>query len=252
MKLHSVLMLAVVAAPTLGAAAIFDVTGQTSAQLETGDSLAFEILSESFARNAASFGLSPYPAEVSFAFVSSPAFDAGSFSGVIGSVDGTASVAFGGPLVFSAGSLSSASYGGVVATLQGYLHLSPLLSQELFSGGSVILTLRNNGPQITVGLDPYTLRQSLYFSAAGGSLSVGETVATVGLESAGGANGAPANGLTNLETLAATPEPESSALFLAGGGLLCGLSFGLTRLSGRLKYGETARKINRLQSPNPV
>jgi hypothetical protein len=236
MKLHLVMLLAMVAVPALRATAILDVTGQTNAQMQTGDILAFEIFGGSFVRTAANFGFSRYPTEISFVFLTATAPVAGSFSGALESADGAASVALGVPLTFGAGAFSGAGYAGAVSTLHGYLHLSALLSQELFSGGSAVLTLRNDGPEITVGLDPYTLRQSLYISLYGGPLTVGGIVSSVSLESAPTLLGLDAvDGQVSLESVSAAPEPDSSALFLAGGALLCSVSLGLNRIARRHK-----------------
>ncbi len=243
MKLHTLLVMAMFLAPSLKATTILDATVQNTALLHTGDTLAFEIFGGSFGINAKAFGLPRYPTDVSFAFVSLPMSWTGTFSGSLSSADGVYSIAFGGPLSFGAGSFSGAAYQGPVSNLQGFLHLTPLLSQEIFGGGPAVLSLRNNGPDLTVGIAPYTLRQDLFVSLAGGPLSVGAIGGSVNLQSAGN--------LAPQESPAIVPEPDSSGLLLIGGGLLCGLSVLLTRFAGR-KIRKVTRKINRLQSSNPL
>ena len=219
MKLHSVLLLAMIAIPGLEASAILDATGETTALLHTGDSLNFELFGGSFGLNARAFGLQSDPTEISFALVSAPTMWAGSFSGALGSSSGA--VNFSG-LTFHPGTFSGAGYQGGVSTLQGYLHLSPQLSREFSGGGPVVLTLRNDGPDLVLGLNPYFLRQDLYVSLYGGRLSVGATGGSVSVASASPA-------------LSAAPEPDSLWLFWGAGALLCGFSVALGRVPGRPK-----------------
>jgi hypothetical protein len=211
----------------LGAGTIVDVTGESEVRLRTGDALTFEIQAGSFARNAGALGLSQDPTAVSFAFLSSPGTGAGDFSAWLGPA------AFDGPLTFRDGSLSSV---GAVSTMQGFLTLSPELSQEIFGGGTAVLRLRNDGPAVTLGLAPETLRQDLWVSLGGGGLSVGGLVGSVELEMSNPVSfraaplifsNAGAAGFGGFSTV---PEPDSSALFFAGGLLLCGISALLTRL----------------------
>src|ERR1035441_3763040 len=57
----------------------------------------------------------------------------------------------------------SSGYTGTVSVLQGALHLSsPLDSAGLFGGSSVTVALLNEGPDVTVGLAPYLVRQDLF------------------------------------------------------------------------------------------
>ena len=123
-----------------------------------------------------------YPTDVSFALVSAPLSVAGGFAATLESADRTVSVAFGN-LTFGPGHFQGSGYAGEVSTLQGYLHLSPLLSEALFSAPSAVIALRNEGPDVTVGLAPYLLRQDLYASLSGGPLSVGAIPGSVDLES---------------------------------------------------------------------
>ncbi len=220
MRLRWTFHLAILAAQTMGAATI-DVSAETGAVVHTGDTLVFHLFTGSFNASAAAFGLPAYPTDVNFAFVSGPVSGAGDFAATLESADGGESLAFG-TLSFSLGYFEGSEYVGVVSTLQGYLHLSPLLSEELFSAPSAIIALRNEGPDLAVGLAPYTLRQDLYANLSGGPLSVGATLGSVDLERA--AHGAVFMGLMGGAnyTESGVPEPQSRRLLLGGVVLLCG------------------------------
>jgi hypothetical protein len=228
--LRSVLfLLATLGAQGLRAATIVDVSDQVSLSLRTGDTLAFEIRSGSFEKNALAFGLPIYPTEISFALVVGPLLRPGSFSASLGPLDGGVSVDFAGPLGFQDGSLSAGGLRSAIYTLQGDLDLSPQLSQEIFAGGTTILRLRNDGPDVTIGLDPYTMRQDLFMSLASGPMTVGGIVDSATLESSGGLR---AVSFANAERndASAVPEPASSGLFWAGGIILCMLSTAMARV----------------------
>ena len=238
MKLFSLFLLSMVTVSGVGAATIIDVTGDAAATVKRGDTLAFEILSRSFSTNAASFGLEPNPTTVSFALISTPIADVGSFTVWLGSADGAVSVDLGGPLAFVNGSFSGSGYQGLVSTLQGYTQLSPVVSQAIFGGGSGVLTFRNEGPEVTLDLSPYTLRQDLLVSLGDGPLTVGGIVGSVTLRSEGGGSPLPAANLQSFvfseAPASAVPEPHSSMLLLGGGFFLCSLS-----VSATLRQGET-------------
>jgi hypothetical protein len=206
----------VVAALPLGAGTI-DVSSTTTAVLHSGESLRFEVLTWNFSTLAAGLGVPEYPTEVGFVFVSAPTDSTGWFEAALGSGDGSVSAAFGGPLSFAPALFQSSRYSGTVSTLQGSLHLSETLSQQLFAGSAAVLMLRNTGADVTVGLPPYTLGQDLTVSLSGGPLSVGALRGGVTLES--------------------VPEPRSGALLLGAGALLCLLSRVLKRVFNRLQSG---------------
>jgi hypothetical protein len=230
MRLRWGLYLAILAAPAMGAATI-DVSAETSAVVHTGDTLVFQMLTWNFGVNAAAFGLPVYPTDVNFALVSAPLSVAGGFAATLESADRSVSVAFGN-LTFSPGFFQGSGYAGEVSTLEGYLHLSPLLSEALFSAPSAVIALRNEGPDVTVGLAPYLLRQDLYASLSGGPLSVGALPGLVDLEGrvsrAGLMN---FGGAVNFAADSEVPEPQSGRLLFGGGVLLCGLSAVLARVS---------------------
>jgi hypothetical protein len=230
MRLRWGLYLAFLTAPVIGGSTI-DLSTETSAVVHTGDTLVFQLLSWNFAVDAAAFGLSAYPAEVNFALVSAPLGAAGEFAATLKSADRSVSVAFG-DLTFGPGYFQGSGYAGEVSTLHGYLSLSPLLSEELFNASSAFIVLRNEGPDVTLGLAPYVLRQDLYASLSDGPLSVGALPGLVDVESR--ANQTRLMNLGGAAGLAAgsqVPEPRSGELLLGGGVLLCGLSLVLARLS---------------------
>jgi hypothetical protein len=241
MILRSVLLLATFGVQWLGAAAIVDVSGDSALLFRTGDTLAFEVRPGSFEKNAQTFGLPIYPTEISFALVSGPLSGAGDFSASLRPSDGGASVDFARLLEYHDGLFAAGGVRRAVSTLQGYLQLSPELSQEVFRSGTAVLRLRNDGPDVMIGLDPYTMRQDLFVSLAGGPLTVGGIVDSVMLESGGGFREAPSGSLgingvrVTPEILSAAPEPGSSGLFLSGGMLLCGISAAISRISKRHK-----------------
>ena len=232
MKLRWGLYFALLAAPALPAATILDVSANATTSIASGDTLSFQVLSWNFARNALSFGQSIYPSDVSFALFTAPITGAGEFAATLQSADGAVAVDFGGPLTFTDGTLNSPGYNGAVSTLNGYLHLSPLLSEALFSA-SPVLILTYTGPDLSLSLNPYTLRQQLQVSLSSGPLSVGALQGPVTLQS-------PDPPPLLLDTLdfqglqpplgadqasdSAVPEPDSGLLSLGGGALLVAIS----------------------------
>jgi len=231
MKLQLGLCLAILCGPSICAATI-DVSANTGATVRTGDTLVFHLLTWNYAVDAAAFGLPLYPSEVSFALVSAPV--GGEFTATLESADRGVSVAFG-DLSFGPGYFQGSGYMGDVSTLQGRLSLSPLLSEVLFSSTSsstsTVIALRNQGPDVELGLAPYALRQSLYASLTGGPLSVGAAPGSVDLE--GRVNRARINsfGAMSFGGETGVPEPQTGTLFLLGGALLCGISAILPRIS---------------------
>jgi hypothetical protein len=238
MRLRRALYLAAVTVSLMGATTI-DVSNQTGAVVHTGDSLVFQLLSWNFAVDAAAFGMPANPTEVNFALVSAPLGGAGEFAATLESADRSVSVAFG-DLSFGPGYFQGSGYAGEVSTLQGYLSLSQVLSGEIFNGSAAFIVLRNEGPDVTLGLAAYVLRQDLYSSLSGGALSVGALPGSVDLETRANQArlmnfGAPAGMAAGSQV----PEPRSGRLLLGGGALLCVLSAVLARLSrGRVVARE--------------
>ena len=163
---------ALLASPLLPAGTIFDVSSNTSTLISSGDTLSFQVLSGNFAGTALSFGQSIYPDTVSFSLVTAAVVGAGTFAASLQSSGGDVSVALDHPIGFTPGIISKSGYSGAVSTLNGYLTLSPTLSERLFSSLPE-LVLTYSGPDLTLGLDSYTLRQEMQVSLGGGPLAVG-------------------------------------------------------------------------------
>jgi hypothetical protein len=230
---------------------ILDVSSETSLVVHTGDKLIFQLLTWNFGVNAVRQDLSPYPTDVNFAFVSAPLSGAAGFAASVESADGTVSVDLG-DLTFGLGNLQSSEHTGAVSVLQGHLNLSLRDSQRLFGASSILIDLLNEGPDVTVGLAPYLLRQDLFASLSGGPLSVGAVTGSVELESPD----KPMNlkrfsGPTIFAPDSEVPEPQTLALLWGGGALLCGLSAVLARVSRRRKQGYRA-KNQPFASANPL
>ncbi len=211
-------------------AAIVDVSSAETALVRTGDTLSFELFTWNYALNAQSFGLPLYPTGVTFALVTAPFLLSTQFAATLTSPDASITVAFGGPLLFTSGYLSSADFQGAVSTLQGHLQLSPTLSQDLFDGGSVRLNLQNTGSDLTLGLSPLTLRQDLFFTLNGGPLSVGAVPGAVTLDSPALSQFQSQGTFQQIESV---PEPDSGWLLGGGGAMLCAVSAFMSRLSRR-------------------
>jgi hypothetical protein len=229
MRLRWVLYLAM--ATSVTNASTIDVSAQTSVVVHAGDTLVFQLLSWNFAVDAAAFDMPANPTGVNFALVSAPLGGAGEFAATLESSDRSVSVAFG-DLTFGPSYFQGSGYEGEVSTLQGYLSVSPVLSGEIFNGSSAFIVLRNEGPDVTLGLAPYVLRQDLYSSLSGGPLSVGALPGLVDLESR--ANQARLINLgraAGVEAGSQVPEPRSGGLLLGGGALLCVLSALLAHIS---------------------
>src|SRR6266496_4061018 len=111
------------AAVSLSAATIGD--SGTSAVLQQGDGLAFDILTGNFGFNAARFGLPVYPTEISFTFISASVAENVPFSAQLESPGGSSYFPFAVPLYFAPGFLSSSQFSGNVSVLAGYLQLAP-------------------------------------------------------------------------------------------------------------------------------
>ena len=214
------------------AAGTIDVSTYASALLDTGDQLWFTVPSRNFGVYATSFGLPVYPTNVEFTFVSALQDSPGQFEAALESGDGSISISFA-PLSFVPGTFQGSGYSGAVSVLQGYLQLSETLSQQLFGSSAAVLTLLNEGPAVTVGLPPYTVRQDMNVSLGGGGLRVGARLSGVSLVDAplGGISllDAPLGGISLLDSSdppapADAPEPGSGLLLLGGGALLCALS----------------------------
>jgi hypothetical protein len=215
----------------LGAGTI-DVSTQASVFLDTGDTLSITVPDWNFNIDAAKFGLPVYPTHVGFTFVSVPESSPGQFEAVLESGDGSVSVSFDAPLSFETGMSQGSGYSGAVSVLDGSLHLSEALSQQLFGSSAAVLMLLNTGPAVTVGLPPYTLQHDMNVSLGGGGLSVGAPPGRVSLVDP------PLGGVAPMDPPdppdpPGVPEPGPAVLLLGGGALLWALA--------RLRQSQLAR-----------
>ena len=222
-----VAVIALLAASTPMAGSPINVTNRTTASLNTDDALFFTLATYGFAIDAQRFGLSPFPAVVSFGFVSSSPGPVGPFDAVLETPGGSVIAAFPDLLEFVPAEYQGASYSGPVSEVEGSLPLSPALSQQLFSGASAVLVLQNLGPAATVGLSSYAIPHDLMVSLSGGGLTTGAPVVEAFLD-----DPPPPGGV---------PEPGSGWL-LAGGVALCGAA-AATKRARRCGAGRQACSV---------
>ena len=144
-----------------------DVSRQTTVFLNTGDVLYFAVPDWNFVADANILGVSQYPNAVAFQLLTAPLSGATAFTVDLESSDGSASVAFPGPLSFAPGTLTSSLYTGPVSALSGTLYLPASASTQIFGGSPAFLAVYNAGAPVTLGLAPYTFQQDLYASLEG-------------------------------------------------------------------------------------
>jgi hypothetical protein len=145
----------------------------TTIVLHQGDSVAFQFLTWNFGVNAARFSRPVYPTDVYFTIVSAAVDSDVKFSAWLESPDGEVQAPFTGPLFFTPGLFFSSLCSGPVSTLSGYLHLDTATAVGIFSSGSAVIRLVDDGADTTLGLPPDTLQHDLRVSLGGGTLSVG-------------------------------------------------------------------------------
>jgi hypothetical protein len=180
MKRWLPIYLTLLAVSSLGASTL-DVSADTSVLVHSGDTLVFHLLTSNFSGNAARLGVSRSPSQLDFTLVSAPGVGPVEFAATLESTAG--SLAFG-DVIFHSGYFQGSGYSGEISTLQGRMELPPPLSETLFEASTtIVLALRNEGPDVRLGLAPYLLRQDLYASLSGGPLSVGAVPYLVDLES---------------------------------------------------------------------
>jgi hypothetical protein len=194
-----------------------NVSTDTTQWLNPQDALLFTVSEWSYTANAPLLDAAAYPAHVTFELITAPGTDAGDFTAVLESRDGTVAVGFPGTLSWQAGYIESASYNGLVSVLCGSIDLSAALSAELFTSSSAVLVLENQGAKVDAGLPPRTLEQDLGMSFSSGGFSVGGEV----------------TGVRYLDPPAAAPEPNPGWLLAAFGVLWFALSKVLGRWSRR-------------------
>ena len=180
--------------------------------LQSGDTLTYSISAYSYLVHAGELGGPADPSGFTFSLLTEP---------MTGSLDlGVSLESYGGGVstpvtdsIQAAGYVGGSLYQGPVTEEVGSLRLSPGLSSELFAGPAVLLTVQNLGGEVTLGLPPYTILESLEVSLSGADFSLGGVVAAATLEQAG------ASQMSFAEEPfeeALTPEPSSAALFALG------------------------------------
>lgn len=206
-------------------AGTIDVSSQSSVTLENGNTLTYAISAWSYKVHAAALGGPADPAYLSFSLLTDPLLDGLDLGFSLESYDGDVSVAVNDTVVLP-GYLEGALYQGPITMDSGSMTLTPELSSQLFAGPAVLLVVRDLGGDVTLGIPPYELLQSLEVSLSGDAFSVGGTVAAVTFDPPGDPD--PAD----------TPEPQSGVLLALGGASLFLLAR-VSKRSRRLK-AETA------------
>jgi hypothetical protein len=200
-------------------ATTIDVSMQTTQTLQSGDSLEFLFMDSSYAQHASAMGMAASPSQIFFNLISAPLgafqFTTGQFTAGVESADGSASALFPGLAGWTSGLVQTSEYDGPASVLMGSLTLSSTLSQQIFAGPEAELTLTYAGPDVTLGLPGYSLKNDLRITLAGGGLSVGAMDYGVTMSSGEGV---------------AAPEPDPVAMLVATGLLLCAASGALRRL----------------------
>jgi hypothetical protein len=135
------------------------------------------------------------------------------------SADGSASAMFPGTEGWTSGMVRLSGYDGAASVLMDSLTLSTTLSQLIFAGSEAELTLTYAGPDVTVGLPGYSLKNDVTITLAGGDLSVGAMDYGVTLTSDEGV---------------IAPEPDPVAMLVSTGVLLCAAS-GMIKRFARLR-----------------
>jgi hypothetical protein len=215
MSLLRLVSVAGLAALSLTAETIANVSRNSDIQLYTGDVLVFAISARNYQANAAGRkGVPLYPTELDFRFVSAPLTGAMQFTAELQSADGMFSVSLPGTLSFDPGYFRDSGYRGPASVLAGSFSFSESDSEGLFGSGAV-LRLVNTGPAVTVGLSGHKLQQDMFVSLQGGRLSTGAVQESVGYIDAPRTLGVLPGGAP-MDAPAAVPEPQSGALFMVG------------------------------------
>ena len=220
-----------VAAPLY--AGTIDVSSQSSVVLHDGDALTFAISAWSYQVHAPEFGAPADPSYVSFSLFTDPLIGALDLDFSLESNDGGTSAVIDDASLLS-GYFQGSLYQGPVSMESGSLTMSPALSSQIFAGPAVLLVVEDTGGDVSLGLSPYPLLQSLEFSLSGGGFSVGGAVAAVTLQQAPSlVSGKPipmlADSLGDGDP-PDVPEPPSGAL-LALGRLCLGMLAHLSKRS---------------------
>lgn len=155
---------------TLSAVTI-DVSSQSFQTLQSGNTLSFLFSDSSYSRLAGQLGISPYPAQIDFLFLSTSPISSGDFTANLESLDGSASIAIPGAFEWQTSYVSFWQYAGPVSSVSGLLSLSPADSQAIFENNYAQLVLTYTGEPVTVGLGGYALPNAMFVSESGGPIS---------------------------------------------------------------------------------
>jgi hypothetical protein len=197
-------------------AGAIDVSSQSSVTLYDGDTLTFAISAFSYQVHAPALGAPAAPPFVSFALLTAPLPGAPDLAFSLESYSGGVSIAIDDASLLP-GYFQGSFYNGPISMESGSLALSAGLSGQVFAGPAVFLAIEDMGGPVTLGLSPYSLKQSLEVTLSGGGFSVGGTVAAVTLEPL---SDAPPGGAVVERLSADAPEPRPGALLALGGACL--------------------------------
>ena len=148
-------------------AGTISLSGQSTVTLNAGDALVFTISDYSYTSHAPAFGAPLNPSHVSFTLVTAPLDGAWALTAGLMSLDGSISALFDN-LTLTEGSFQGSKYHGPVSTASGSMLLSADVSSQVFTGPAALLTLRNAGGDVILGLSPYTLMQDLKVTFSSG------------------------------------------------------------------------------------
>lgn len=201
-------------------ASTINVSTQESVTLQSGDTLIYSISAYSYLVHAQELGGPADPSIFAFYLPSNP---------LVGTLDLRVSLesyggGFSAPVTNASqepGYVDGTLYQGPVSGEFGSLMLSPGLSGELFSGPAVLLEVQNLGSAVTLGLEPYTLLQSLQVTLVGTDFSVGGVVAAAKLQEAPGISMMAME--SDSDEVSDAPEPLPGVLLALG---IAGLAAG--------------------------
>jgi hypothetical protein len=177
---YAAVALLVAAVPVSGS--VVDRSAAQSVVVQSGDTISFELFTNSYTSAAQQFGLPLYPACLNFALVTAMSTNFGEFAATLRSSDASISLALPDLLNSRNGYLGGSGFQGTVSTLQASFQFDSATTPDLFSTGSVWLDMTNMGDDVAIAVPSLFLRQDLFASLSGGPLSTGATVGTVLVE----------------------------------------------------------------------
>ena len=236
MTLRLLLAMMATSAAYAGPVSGIDISSESTQLIRSGDIVVFHLFTWNFAKNAERLNLPLLVTDLNFALITAPVPDAGAFEVALASEDHSVTAEWR-EQYFTSGAFSGSAYKGEISTLQGHLPLSAEFSKVLLDEGSMVISLRNRGPDIVLGLATYLLRQDLVAGLSGGPLTVGALPGWVefqpGVETLSPSLHLTSEGKTVSADEAVVPEPDSSVTFLIGMALFCFLPTLLTQFPAR-------------------